>query len=227
MRRATLFRRSTQGDLIGHRQTLEALVSGPIACEASNPRDTIYTVLSLAKDTYRGDPSQSAAQLLLHQKDRPLGHGIQPEYEGDVFEVCKDFIQSCTDRPESPSLDIICRHWAPICRKFTSLEQADVLKDINCTTRTGCMNGNWLVGCHLSKELPSALRKMVSKVGYMETRSLAYYDETTTRRLAVISTLRFWASMKAQKSVTAATEQRQIKRALRAYRTKSVFSGHF
>jgi hypothetical protein len=61
-----------------------------------------------------------------------------------------------------------------------------------------------------------------SKVGYMETRSLAYYDEATTRRLAVISTLRFRASMKMQKSVTAATEQRQIKTNLRwgeRYRT--------
>jgi hypothetical protein len=105
---SNLFRRSTQGGIIGHRQTLEALVSGLIAYEASDPRDTIYAMLSLEKDTYRGDPSQSAAQLLLHQKDRTLGHGIRPEYENDVFEVCKDFIQSCTDRPESPSLDIIC-----------------------------------------------------------------------------------------------------------------------
>jgi hypothetical protein len=127
----------------------EALVSSLIAYEASDPRDTIYAVLSLAKDTYRGHPDQSPAELQQYQKDRTIGHGLRPEYEKDVFEVCKDFIQSCAHRPELPSLDIICRHWAPVCWKFTRLEQADVLKKIDLHDK------NWLYKRKLASWMPS------------------------------------------------------------------------
>jgi hypothetical protein len=63
--------------------------------------------------------------------------------------VCKDFIQSCTHRPESPSLDIICRHWAPVCHKFTRLEQADRLKKIKLEDK------NWLYERQLASWIPS------------------------------------------------------------------------
>lgn len=146
---SNMFRKSNDDEIIEHRQTLEALVSSLTAYEASDPRDTIYAVLSLAKDTYRGLPGQSQAEIQQFQKDRSKGHGLRPEYEKDVFEVCKDFIQSCTHREESPSLDIICRHWAPICNKFTSLEQADVLKKIKLEDK------NWLYERQLASWIPS------------------------------------------------------------------------
>jgi hypothetical protein len=146
---SNLFRRSNDDNIIEHRQTLEALVSSLTAYEASDPRDTIYAVLSLAKDTYRGHDGQSPAELQQCQKDRTMGHGLRPEYEKDVFEVCKDFIQSCTHRPESPSLDIICRHWAPLCQEFKRLEQADVLKKIKLHDK------NWLYERKLASWIPS------------------------------------------------------------------------
>jgi hypothetical protein len=146
---SNLFRKSNDEEIIEHRQTLEALISSLTAYEASDPRDTIYAVLSLAKDTYRGHAGQSSAELLQRQKDRAYGHGLSPEYEKDVFEVCKDFIQSCAHRPEAPSLDIICRHWAPVCKKFTSLEEADALKKIKLEDK------NWLYERELASWIPS------------------------------------------------------------------------
>jgi len=145
---SNLFRRSDENEITEHRQTLEALVSSLTAYEASDPRDTIYAVLSLAKDTYRAQPGQPASDIQRCQLDRTMGHGLRPEYEKDVFEVCKDFIQSCVHRPYSPSLDIICRHWAPLPRKFTKLEAADVLKKINLDDK------NWLYERKLASWMP-------------------------------------------------------------------------
>lgn len=53
------------------------------------PKDTIYAVLSLAKDR----------------------EGIVPNYSKTLVDICIGFVKSCVDA--SQSLDIICRHWVP------------------------------------------------------------------------------------------------------------------
>ena|SRR5436309_15666445 len=86
--------------------SLEVLVSVLLSFEASEPRDTIYAVLSLAKDAIEGNPS-----LQLDGSIRP----IQPDYNKPVIEVFKEFIDFAIQTSES--LDIICRHWAPVPKK--------------------------------------------------------------------------------------------------------------
>jgi hypothetical protein len=135
---SNLFRRSENGDIIERRQTLETLISTLTAYEASDPRDTVYAILSLAKDTTRKQESGSNLQ-----KD----HGIRPDYEKDLMEVCKDFIKSCYDC--SGSLDILCRHWAPIPRKFTKLEAQDLKRGLTLEQK------NWATQRELASWMPS------------------------------------------------------------------------
>jgi hypothetical protein len=135
---SNLFRRSENGDIIERRQTLETLVSTLTAYEASDPRDTVYAILSLAKDTTRKQESGSNLQ-----KD----HGIRPDYEKDLMEVCKDFVKSCYDC--SGSLDILCRHWAPIAKKFTKLEAQDLKRGLTLEVK------NWATQRELPSWMPS------------------------------------------------------------------------
>jgi hypothetical protein len=88
----SLFRKSPEGEILERLRTMETLVSTLLSFEATDPKDTVYAILSLAKD----EPD----------------HKIEPDYRKDLVEVCTDFIKSCVD--SSSSLDIICRHWVPI-----------------------------------------------------------------------------------------------------------------
>lgn len=97
-----LFRRSENGDIQQRMMTLEMLVSSLLAFESSDPRDTIYAVLSLAKDTHRqGDGTH----------ERELDPRLLPIYKKKcLLDVYTDFIQYCVEK--SQSLDILLRHWA-------------------------------------------------------------------------------------------------------------------
>jgi hypothetical protein len=86
--------------------TLEVLVSILFSFKASEPRDTVYAVLSLARDTIEGDPSL--------QLDDDIST-IKPDYNKPIIEVFKEFIDFAIRTSES--LDIICRHWAPVPKK--------------------------------------------------------------------------------------------------------------
>ncbi|TAQ89281.1 hypothetical protein B7494_g2425 [Chlorociboria aeruginascens] len=92
-----LFRRSENGDIQQRMMTLEALVSNLLAFEATNPRDTIYSVLSLAKDT--------------HHLSTDMDERLLPAYQNCLLDVYTDFIEYCIHK--SQSLDILLRHWAP------------------------------------------------------------------------------------------------------------------
>lgn len=50
-----LFRRRNDNLIVERQKTLETLISTLTAYEAADPRDTIYAVLSIAKDTWRGN----------------------------------------------------------------------------------------------------------------------------------------------------------------------------
>jgi hypothetical protein len=207
---SNLFRRSNEEEIIEHRQILEALVSSLTAYEASDPRDTIYAVLSLAKDIYRGHPGQSPAELLRCLKDRAMGHGLRPEYGKDVFEVCKDFIQSCTHRLESHSLDIIYRHWLLSVTNLPALSKQTDSRRSSLRIKIGCTRGSSLVGYHISRELLSVVHETLSTNELMAIHLLACVriDQLTTRHRDVYSKLTFLVSRKTQGSVTVVIEQR-------------------
>ncbi|KAE8454442.1 hypothetical protein EG329_000064 [Mollisiaceae sp. DMI_Dod_QoI] len=101
-----LFRRNENGDVQHRIMTLESLVSTLLAFEAKNPRDTIYAVMSLAKDTpnLSVETNANAAPLQLDER-------LKPAYQNCLLDVYTDFIDYCIDK--SNSLDILLRHWAP------------------------------------------------------------------------------------------------------------------
>jgi hypothetical protein len=72
---SNLFRKDERGDVVEHRMTLEALISTLTAYEASDPRDTVYAVLSLAKDTKRAIPNRQSPSLTSYaSSDKPSNH---------------------------------------------------------------------------------------------------------------------------------------------------------
>ena len=86
------FRRSDEGLILHRRLSLETLVDLARFSDTSDHRDTIYSLLSLARD---------ATALR-----------VDPDYSKTVLDVYSDFICHCIN--SSGSLDIICRPWAPI-----------------------------------------------------------------------------------------------------------------
>ncbi|KAK8127873.1 heterokaryon incompatibility protein-domain-containing protein [Apiospora sp. TS-2023a] len=103
--------------------SLEYLVSTLFTFEATEPRDAIYALLAIAKDTspsaevndYHGDKSKDA--LLLSTLSNFLEKKpYRVDYTLPYSDVCKDFISFCIERSQAsdPSrfLDIICRPWA-------------------------------------------------------------------------------------------------------------------
>lgn len=98
-----IFRRGPDGKVEKRLVPLEILVSSLLlAFEAGEPRDTIFAVLSLAKDGTlntagsTGDPR------------------IAPDYAKSLLDVYTDFMDYCIE--QSRSLDILCRYWAPLPR---------------------------------------------------------------------------------------------------------------
>ena len=88
--------------------SLEYLVASSLTFEATDPRDIVYSLLSIAKDT------QNWNTFSARQQDELRGQGLVPfeaNYGKDILEVFKDFTAFCIQT--SGSLDIICRHWAP------------------------------------------------------------------------------------------------------------------
>ncbi|PMD50557.1 uncharacterized protein K444DRAFT_621929 [Hyaloscypha bicolor E] len=100
-----LFRRTENGDIQQRMLTLECLVSNLLAFEATNPRDTIYAVLSLAKDTHK-----LSTETNVNAKNLQLDKRLLPAYQNCLLDVYTDFIDYCIG--SSRSLDILLRHWA-------------------------------------------------------------------------------------------------------------------
>jgi hypothetical protein len=131
---SNLFRKSDDGVIQEHLYSLEHLVSTLSPFQATNPRDTIYAVLSLAEDTgamFSARPSahipvdtgtatentefsdkdkkklQNVVSVWRKQVEKPY----PVDYDKSFFEVCKDFLEFTIE--SSQSLDMICRPWAP------------------------------------------------------------------------------------------------------------------
>ncbi|KAL8694774.1 MAG: hypothetical protein Q9218_000620 [Villophora microphyllina] len=91
----------TEDRYIESLSSLEALMSNLLSFKATDPRDTIYALLSIIRDN----------------ADR----SINPDYNKSAIEVYRDFTKFCVEK--SNSVDIICRHWAPVVEKKRSLDR--------------------------------------------------------------------------------------------------------
>jgi hypothetical protein len=108
---SNLFRKSHDSEVIERLSSLETLVSSLLTFVATDPRDIIYAVLSIAKDTatYTIVPSKTPPRSP-EEPEPPVA-----DYKKSLIDVCKDFVAYCVYT--SDSLDIICRHWAPVPKK--------------------------------------------------------------------------------------------------------------
>jgi hypothetical protein len=117
---SALLRKSNDGGILERLCTLEELLLALPTFECGNLRDTVYAVLSLAKDA----PSSLAGSVttpdlpLTSQPNIPMSTGsfefqgvLEVNYNKSIPEVLADVIKFYID--SRGQLDIICRHWAP------------------------------------------------------------------------------------------------------------------
>ncbi|KAK7409224.1 hypothetical protein QQX98_008600 [Neonectria punicea] len=102
------FQRHPDGTVSTPRQGLESLISSLSTFETSDPRDTVYTLLNLAKETCK--LRQNVVLNERRRKKRQTNAPPKPDYTMDLLEVYTHFVKWCIK--ESGSLDILCRHWA-------------------------------------------------------------------------------------------------------------------
>jgi hypothetical protein len=98
---------SHDDDVTERLASVESLVSSLSMFEASDPRDTIYGLLSIAKDTFRQTGLHLSGMLGTHTPELVL----EADYSKNILEVFKDYVAFSICK--SGSLDVICRHWAP------------------------------------------------------------------------------------------------------------------
>ncbi|KAI9164176.1 Heterokaryon incompatibility protein [Paramyrothecium foliicola] len=106
---SNMFQRNPDRTIYTPRQGLESLVSSLSTFETSDPRDTVYTLLNLAKETHNL-PSRVTIENKHRTKKNETNPPPEPDYKLDLLEVYVYFIKWCVT--ESKSLDILCRHWA-------------------------------------------------------------------------------------------------------------------
>ncbi|KAL2069399.1 hypothetical protein VTL71DRAFT_14078 [Oculimacula yallundae] len=110
-----IFRKSADGVLQERLLSLETLVTSLLTFEVANARDTVYALLSIAHDTPYSvtETAAEAKRSLTLGYNAPIGDPrIMPDYKKSLAEVASDFVDYCVET--SGSLDIICRHWAPV-----------------------------------------------------------------------------------------------------------------
>jgi hypothetical protein len=152
---SNLFRKTDGGDVHEKLMTLEVLVSSLfVPFEASDPKDTIYAVLSLSKDTDMQRTSRRTLsferqpkwyiklfalcafcvhwlwrRLLEDESDEDcvvIDNRIAVDYDKPWIDICAGFVEYCIEK--SKSLDILCRHWAPGPKARTMKERFDLEK---------------------------------------------------------------------------------------------------
>ncbi|KAL7918810.1 heterokaryon incompatibility domain-containing protein [Trichoderma austrokoningii] len=119
--------KSYTGDVLAKLLDLETLVSTLLGFQATSPRDTIYSVLSLANDppvenepwteihreqlenNWRNDHEMPLSEDRLQELQRKIA--LKPNYAISTRDVFIAFVTRSIYK--SKSLDIICRHWAP------------------------------------------------------------------------------------------------------------------
>ncbi|KAJ8126745.1 hypothetical protein O1611_g6894 [Lasiodiplodia mahajangana] len=111
------FLKSTDQTLFKPIKDLESLVSSLSSFETTDPRDTIYSFLNIARDT----SFISGSQTPNSQITPPT-----PHYGRDLLQVYTDFVRYVV--ASSDSLDIICRQWALPERKMKALMYERLVK---------------------------------------------------------------------------------------------------
>jgi hypothetical protein len=138
-----LFHRSTWG---GHhmQRTLESLVSRLAIFQTSQPRDTVYALLSMARDTQastnlahphefldRLEKRPDAGKRALLERvaasfPKPLIEKYEVNYKSRVIDVYQQFIAFAIRKADpTRALDIICRPFAPSYTKAQDYEFDD------------------------------------------------------------------------------------------------------
>lgn len=104
--------------------SLEYLVSSLSVFQASQPRDAVYSLLAIARDTVPFAGLQNKPQsgfeeaIIMPTVSRCLGQTpFKIDYSRSYSDVCKDFVSFCLhiSQKSDPTraLDILCRPWAP------------------------------------------------------------------------------------------------------------------
>ena len=125
-----VFRRTENGQILERVFSLETLVCDLLWLNVTVPHDSIYSLLSLAKDVHKPRSSllspnletsknPSVLPIVLKAVEafcKPLRNRrevlrIEVDYYKPFADVCKDFVYMAIHG--SNSLDIICRPWAP------------------------------------------------------------------------------------------------------------------
>ncbi|CAJ2500397.1 Uu.00g032500.m01.CDS01 [Anthostomella pinea] len=127
------FLKAADQSLFESTKTLEALVSTLSTFETTDPRDTIYAFVNIARDTY----SESASRISPAEMEVPPP---TPVHTKDLLVVYTDFVRYVI--ASSKSLDIICRQWALTERK-TKTVMYDQLVELPSWIKT---NGDSFVG---------------------------------------------------------------------------------
>ena len=123
--------------------SLESLVSRLLRFEASDPRDTVYALLSICntKPGVGGRTLRRSSTLLVpdsieskaKNSSTRSGPGsseidvqLVPDYTKTIIEVYRDYTQYCVTT--SRSIDIICRHWAPAGRSEAATTEVRIVR---------------------------------------------------------------------------------------------------
>ncbi|KAF2104442.1 HET-domain-containing protein [Rhizodiscina lignyota] len=120
-----LFRRRADHEKVAL-LTLEQLVSTFTAFNASEPRDTVYAVLAIAKDTMPRTSHANMRSMVASYKitiqekfieqlsQKIVAKSYYVNYEQPISDVFVDFIDFAISQSDTTrALDIICRPWAP------------------------------------------------------------------------------------------------------------------
>jgi len=130
---SNLFRNATGGER-KPLSSLEYLVSRLSVFEATQPRDIVYALLAISKDTVpqnldesRKSREEKNAMALAPSQ----GFSIQPynvDYSLRVIDVYKEFVEFAIHKADpTTALDILCRPWAPTV--LESHDNAEFTKD--------------------------------------------------------------------------------------------------
>ncbi|OGM41821.1 hypothetical protein ABOM_009660 [Aspergillus bombycis] len=101
-----LFLRTPGGEILRPLKGIEALVTSLNTFDTADPRDIVYSLVSIASDT-----RDVAAYVDKKEREQqPISHQLVIDYRLDEIEVYQNFTRYCIET--SKSLDIICRSWA-------------------------------------------------------------------------------------------------------------------